>query len=178
MTHDLIFVSLEPWDDIWRRNQFVCCADLARRHPQLKILFVSPARDLSNAIRRRDFRDFRNASVASVPGFPNIYLTRGTKVLPNTIAAGRAFNETLLRRHVRSVAKRLGLHRPILWLNPHSAVHMVGKMNEAAAIYDITDDWTSFKQAPSHIELIKRQDAELMRPKPMPSSSAPNACVK
>jgi hypothetical protein len=29
---DLIFVSLENWDEIWRRNQLVC-AEWARRHP-------------------------------------------------------------------------------------------------------------------------------------------------
>jgi len=35
----LVFLSLEDWDDIWRRNQFVTAA-LARRHPKMKILFV------------------------------------------------------------------------------------------------------------------------------------------
>ncbi len=160
MTNDLIFVSLEPWDDIWRRNQFVC-AELARRHPRMKILFVAPARDLSNAVRRRDFRDFRSGAPTTVPGFANIFLTRGTKVLPNSFAVGRVFNEGQLRRHVRSVADRLGMRQPLLWLNAHSAVHMVGRMGEQGVIYDITDDWTSFQQAASHIELIKRQDREL-----------------
>ena len=51
MPKDLLFLSLEHWDDIWRRNQFVC-ATLARRHPDMKILFSGPARDVSHAARR------------------------------------------------------------------------------------------------------------------------------
>ena len=39
----LIFVFLEDWGEVWRRNQFLC-AGLARRFPERKILFV-PAED-------------------------------------------------------------------------------------------------------------------------------------
>lgn len=44
---DLISVSLEDWDEVWRRNQFLC-AGLARRFPDRKILFVGLARDVSH----------------------------------------------------------------------------------------------------------------------------------
>jgi hypothetical protein len=37
---DLLFLSLENWDDIWRRNQFIY-AELASRHPGMKLLFVA-----------------------------------------------------------------------------------------------------------------------------------------
>ena len=46
MMRDLIFVSLENWDDVWRRNQFVCAA-LAKRFPEMKILFVGLPRNVS-----------------------------------------------------------------------------------------------------------------------------------
>ena len=49
--HDLIFVSLENWDEVWRRNQFLC-AGLARRFPDRKILFVGLPRDVSHGLRR------------------------------------------------------------------------------------------------------------------------------
>ncbi|NBC10727.1 MAG: glycosyltransferase, partial [Planctomycetes bacterium] len=49
---------------------------------------------------------------------------------------------------VRREAKRLGFYddgrRPLLWLNPYHADHMIGRMHEAAVIYDITDDWSQF----------------------------------
>jgi glycosyltransferase involved in cell wall biosynthesis len=38
---------------------------------------------------------------------------------------------------------------------------MVGRMHEAATLYDITDDWTTFTQSPRHTALIRRQDAAL-----------------
>jgi glycosyltransferase involved in cell wall biosynthesis len=50
-------------------------------------------------------------------------------------------NEAMARKHVRGMAARLGMKNPLLWLNPYSAAHMPGTMNERAVIYDITDDW-------------------------------------
>jgi hypothetical protein len=51
---DLIFVSLENWDDVWRRNQFIC-ASLLRRFRHMRLLFVERARDVSHAVRTLQF---------------------------------------------------------------------------------------------------------------------------
>jgi glycosyltransferase involved in cell wall biosynthesis len=161
--NDLLFVSLEPWDDIWRRNQFLCAA-LANRHPTMQILFVAPPRDWSNRVRRwRRSTEPQGATTETAPGFNNIWITRPLKLLPNSLPAGRQFNELLFRHHVRRTARELGLHSPVLWLNPHYAVHMAGCMNESAVVYDITDDWTSLTQSPHQVNLIRRQDAQLCR---------------
>jgi glycosyltransferase involved in cell wall biosynthesis len=40
---------------------------------------------------------------------------------------------------------------------------MVGKMEEAGAVYDITDDWASLSQRPSSQRRVHEQDAELCR---------------
>jgi glycosyltransferase involved in cell wall biosynthesis len=144
---DLIFVSLEPWDAVWRRNQFLC-AELARRRPERQILFVEPPVDVSAAIRRRQPKELLGAGQRSVPGFDNITVTRPRKWLPNKTAATRQCNAARFRRHVYRAAHRLGFYRggrhPLLWLNPYDAVHMIGRMHEAGVIYDITDDWTCF----------------------------------
>ena len=157
---DIIFVSLENWDDVWRRNQFLCAA-YARRHPDAKILFVGLPRDLSGLARRGRFREMRGPADWSPPGLPNIIVTVPPKLLPNTLTAGRRVNEALMRSHVQKTAKRFGVQSPLLWLNPHSAVHMAAKMNERAVIYDITDDWISLTQAPWLVDLIRAQDAAL-----------------
>jgi glycosyltransferase involved in cell wall biosynthesis len=162
MPKDLLFLSLEHWDDIWRRNQFVC-ATLARRHPDMKILFSGPARDVSHAARRLNFKDVAAELPAAVPEFPNILLTRGIKLMPNSLAAGRRVNEALLRRHLRYAAARAGLRNPVLWINPHGAHHCVGRLGESAAVYDITDDWITFSQSPRETALIARQDAALCK---------------
>ncbi len=159
---ELIFVSIEHWDEVWRRNQFVC-AQIARRFPQSKILFVGPVRDISNQIRQGQTAEMRAPSTWQVPGYPNIHVTRPLKLLPNTIAAGRRFNEFLFRRHVRRIAQQLGFRSPVLWLNPHSAVHMIGKMGEDRTIYDITDDWITLTQSEALTRLIVEQDGELCR---------------
>ena len=157
---DIIFVSLENWDDVWRRNQFLCAA-YARRYPDAKIMFVGLPRDLSGLARRGRFREMRGSADWSPPGLPNITVTVPPKLLPNALTAGRRVNEALMRSHVQKAAERLGVQSPLLWLNPHSAVHMAGHMGEQAVIYDITDDWISPTQDASVAALIQAQDAAL-----------------
>ena len=159
---DLIFVSMEDWDDIWRRNQFVC-AGFARRFPDQKILFVGLARDVSNRLRRLKFAELRGEATRTVPDYPNITVTRPLKFLPNSLTIGRRINDRMFRAHVRKVAARLGMKQPVLWLNPHSAVHMAGRMGERAVIYDITDDWISLTQSEALTRLTTQQDALLCK---------------
>lgn len=160
---DLIFVSMENWDIIWRRNQFLC-AGFARRYPQSKILFVGLAKDVSNHLRRRGkLSDLRGASTYHVEGYPNIVVTHPPKFFPNTLTQGRQFNEAIARKHINRAAQSIGIKQPVLWLNPHYAVHMIGRMNERAVIYDITDDWTQFTQSKALTRLVIKQDAELCR---------------
>jgi teichuronic acid biosynthesis glycosyltransferase TuaH len=157
---DVIFVSLESWDEVWRRNQFLC-SGLARRFPQTKILFVGPPRDVSNAVRRRDFCDLRGEVTWKVPGLENITVTRPLKLAPDTLDGGRRWNERMFRSHVARTAREVGLKRPLLWLNPHSAVHMTGRMGERGVVYDITDDWTLTSSPDWEKRLIAQQDRRL-----------------
>ena len=159
---DLIFVSLENWDEIWRRNQFVC-DELARRFPGAKILFVAPPRDVSNQLRRGHSRALaaNAADEWTVPDTCNITVVRPLKLLPNSLAVGRWFNAWLARRQVQGWARRLGLRTPVLWLNDHHAVHMVGKIGAHGVIYDVTDDWIEFAPTPRQRRLAQRSDARL-----------------
>jgi glycosyltransferase involved in cell wall biosynthesis len=158
----LIFVSLENWDDIWRRNQFIC-AELSRRHPDRKILFVGLPHDVSHSLRRGRFSQMRADAPQSLPEFPNIFFFRPVKWWPNTLRAGRKANEASFRRQVRAASRQLALSKPLLWINAHSAAHMVGKMGERGVIYDVTDDWISFNHAPLLRSLVTAQDDFLCR---------------
>lgn len=159
---DVIFVSLEDWDEVWRRNQFICYG-LARRFPDTKILFVGLTRDVSHAVRRGDWGTVRKTALWPVPEQPNITILQPLKLLPNTISWGRRFNEWFLRVQVYRAARSLSLRRPVLWLNPHYAVHMAGRMDECAVIYDITDDWISLTQSDRRRRLVTSQDRALCR---------------
>lgn len=157
--HDIIFVSMENWDEIWRRNQFVV-SELAKRFPDKRILFVGLTRDFSHELRTgKVLRRRKVASSASQ--IPNVSLTNPPKLLPNSIPFCRRINEWMFRVHVRRAARCLGLKKPLLWLNPHYSVHMVGRMNECAVIYDVTDDWTHLKQGKAVMSLTREQDREL-----------------
>ncbi len=160
---DLIFVSLEDWDDIWRRNQFLC-ASLTRRFPHTKLLFVGTPWNLTYHIRHGSFGKLHRPLTRTLPAFPNITVTNPPKFLPETVSSGRAFNEFIARRHVARVARQLGIVNPLLWLNPPSAVHMAGRMNERSVIYDITDDWCEAPSfSPRERKLLIRQDHTLCR---------------
>src|SRR5262249_48215130 len=100
---------------------------------------------------------------SSIAGYPNIAFTRPIKIAPNSLEAGRRINEVLFRSHVRKAALEMGMTNPLLWLNPHSAVHMAGRMGESGVIYDITDDWTLASFSPRDQKLISCQDLELCK---------------
>jgi teichuronic acid biosynthesis glycosyltransferase TuaH len=160
---DVIFVSMEDWDEVWRRNQFVC-AELIKRNPGIRVLFVGRPLDVSNAVRRGRWRRDPGRTTRPVPGMAGVVLTHPPKLFPNSLAAGRLANEAMFRWYVRRAAEAHRLRRPVLWLNPHYAVHMVGRMGERGVIYDVTDDWTMFDGGSAReAALTAEQDRELCR---------------
>lgn len=160
---DMIFVSMENWDEVWRRNLFVC-SKLAKRFPDSKILFCGLPNDISRSMRIGSFRELSYPSTWTVPGYSNIIVTRPPKIVPNRFKWARKVNEIIFRTHVCNVAKKIGIKDPILWLNAHYSVHMAGKMKERMIVYDITDDWALMAgQSQKEKTLISYQDRELCK---------------
>jgi glycosyltransferase involved in cell wall biosynthesis len=161
---DLIFISIEPWDQVWRRNQFVTQL-LAQRHPKQRILWVNPANDVSNSIRKGRFaeaaRRLHTAPPLALRDLPNVFLFTPIKLLPATLQIGSAINDALARRQIRAAARQLGFDKHLLWINPHYAAHMAGHMNESAVIYDITDDWSAMPVPETLRTRILQQDEQL-----------------
>ncbi len=159
---DLIFVSLEDWDEVWRRNQFLC-AQWAQRFPDSKILFAGPPQLLPGHLRegtlRKLWRDWRRKPL----GFPNITTTLLPKPLPNPLPGGRAINEKTARFHLQKMARQLKLRDPLLWLNPNDAGYLIGHLNERGIIYDITDDWELAAPDAAQRQLIHDRDRALCR---------------
>lgn len=158
---DIIFVSLEDWDEVWRRNQFLC-ATLAQRYPDRKILFVGLAFNVSHHLLHGSVQKLRGPITWSVPGFPNITVTHPVKLFPDSWSFGRKINEWMARFQIRRLARRLGMKDAILWLNPLSSLHMARRMGEHGVIYDITDDWTLQPSlSPSERRYAEEQDRAL-----------------
>lgn len=154
----IIFVSLERWDYVWRRNQFIC-AELANRG--WEILFVEPARDITYAIRSGTWSELRPVRVdTTVPG--GVTRVRPTKIMPNSIAAGRAANRCLWLLAVRQALRKLGWSgREVWWVNDHSTAQAVLSQTRAALVYDVTDDWTAFEESPELLARTRTDDARL-----------------
>src|SRR4051812_14535114 len=103
---DILFCSLERWDDVWRRNQFLADS-LLRRYRGLRVPFVEPPADplydLSNRQRpalpriRRLGYDGRLIAVSPL------------KVVPRRVGT---IADTLLRWQVRNFARAARFKRP------------------------------------------------------------------
>lgn len=149
---DLIFLSLEQWDDIWRRNQFLA-SRWARRFPSNKVLFVGPWK-----------RATRGTSVFQpLADAPNLSAMALPKLAPNSVPVGRRLNQANAVRAVRSVARQQGLEHPLLWVNPVDCGFFIERLGERGVVYDITDDWELVGNDASAQSRIRKLDRELCR---------------
>ena len=138
---DLVVMSLERWDDVWRRNQYLI-SGLLDSDPTLRVLFVEPPADPLHALRRRVRPEF-GSRMRRVDD--RLWAVRAVKWLPrrfDPFAAGRPV------RHVRRAAERLGMDDPMLWVNDPGAAD-VARLTGWTALYDMTDDWLSADRPPT-----------------------------
>jgi glycosyltransferase involved in cell wall biosynthesis len=150
--HELVVCSLEPWDEIWRRNQFFV-DELLRRHPCLRVLFVEPAADVLFDLaerRRPTLPSFRRLTAdGRLRGF------RPLKPLPRKL--GPLADEAVMRQ-VRLVVRLLGFVRPVLWINDVTYAPLIQR-TRWPSLYDVTDDWLLAPFPPREIERLRRLDA-------------------
>ncbi len=159
----IIFISLEPWDEIWRRNQFLCDG-LLQRSIETKILFVQPPFDNSYALRTCKLGKIQHKPSRIPSGYGDrLHLLRTTKWFPNSVPLARAWNEKHLLRQIKQALRDLSWVPTHLWINQHEAAHLLDAELVPRAIYDITDDWTKFSGNQSQLDLITKQDAALCK---------------
>ncbi len=154
----MVFVSLEPWDEVWRRNQFVC-RELNTRG--WEILFVEPAADWSAGFRRRDWSQFERRPVWSPEGLDHIKVLRPLKLLPKSIAATQAVNVRLLRKAIASFCAAHDWREPVLWINDQQAWPLAQSGVWDRVIYDVTDDWSTGFTDPALRRRIENDDRAL-----------------
>ena len=109
-------ISLEPWDDVWRRNQHLV-SELVGQGLVGQVRFVAPAAKLRHV-----------ASAAPVPG---------VQVLtPHLIVPIRHGGRRLVAAEVAHLMRGVDL----LWIND-AAVGVQCLRSGQPAVYDVTDDW-------------------------------------
>ncbi|GGI46680.1 glycosyltransferase involved in cell wall biosynthesis [Agromyces flavus] len=156
---DLIVVSLEPWDQVWRRNQHLV-AGLLARDPALRVLFVEPPADPTHDLRsKRRPRLGRGLSEIHDIAPSRLHRLQLTKWMPRRLDART--DDRLAHGIVRGAA-RLGMRHPLLWINdPGMAV--LAERTGWPTLYDITDDWLAADRPAAELERITASEASLMR---------------
>ncbi|WP_375493129.1 glycosyltransferase [uncultured Jatrophihabitans sp.] len=117
-------LSLEPWDDVWRRNQHFA-ARLVRDPAVRDLLFVTPPRG-GLAWRAQRHRPLPGVEVVTPP-----------LLVPRRFGGYRVLG-AWLRRATRSA--------DVLWINDPVA-GVAALRPGVRAVYDVTDDWRSMPQA-------------------------------
>lgn len=160
-SRSLVLVSLEAWDEVWRRNQHLV-ARLLRRDPGLRVLILEPAidplHDLARGERPRRGRGLRRGPI--LPGLdPDaLWLWEPTKTLPRRVDPGqdRRWAATVPR-----LVRRLRMERPTLWVNDPRGVEVL-PLTRWPSVYDITDDWLEADRDPASRALLEDQERRLL----------------
>jgi len=158
---DLVVMSLEPWDDVWRRNQYLV-AGIMRARPLMRVLFVEPASDPLHAITRgarpRRGRGLRPGPAVAGIGPRRLWLLEPTKVLPRRVARDGDVRRSAA---VRQAARGLGLSGPVLWVNdPYGAT--LARVSGWPTLYDVTDDWNSAVRGSAESDRVTSSDRYLV----------------
>jgi teichuronic acid biosynthesis glycosyltransferase TuaH len=130
---EVVLISLEPWDEMWRRNQH-----LASRLPALgladHVTFVNPA---------------RWSGVADYSPVPGVTVHSPRRRIPKRLG-GLRVSAFFLKRRVTRRCDTLWINDPTTgaWLSGHDRV-----------AYDVTDDWRTAPFTPREIRrLIAAED--------------------
>ncbi len=152
--NDLVVLSLERWDAVWRRNQYLI-AGLLSADPTMRVLFVEPPDDPLHDLRERRSPRF-GASVTQVGD--RLWTLRPVKWLPRRLDSG---GDDRRARAIRRAAMRLGFIAPVLWVNDPAAAGIVA-LTGWRSLYDITDDWLSAARPPAELDRIAAGEALLL----------------
>lgn len=134
---DLVVLSLERWDQVWRRNQHLV-AGLLGADPNLRVLFVEPPADPTHDVASRRRPSFGSGiTEVAEPAPGRLWSFRPTKWLPRRLDA-RA--DERLAAAVIGAAELLGMRHPLLWINDPGAVGLAERTGWPT-LYDVTDDW-------------------------------------
>jgi glycosyltransferase involved in cell wall biosynthesis len=148
---ELVVCSLEPWDEVWRRNQ-VFTDNLLRRNPGLRVLFVEPPADPLFDLTRWRAPATPRLRVIGYDG--RLRAFRPLKVLPRRAGV---LADHLLRSQVRLTARLLDFSRPTLWINDVTYSPLI-RSTGWPTVYDVTDDWLAAPFPRRELERIETLD--------------------
>jgi teichuronic acid biosynthesis glycosyltransferase TuaH len=153
---DVVCLSLEPWDDVWRRNQWLA-SEVLKLDPSLRLLFAELPVDPAWAIVHRQVPKRPRTRTEGATG--RLWVTTPWKPLPRRIWSGV---DNFLEQRIVASARRLGMSRPVLWINDSTYAGLVAKTGWPS-VYDITDDWLDLAVPPMQAAREHHNDDLLVR---------------
>lgn len=153
---DLVVISLESWDGVWRRNQHLLWRML-EADADLRVMFVEPPADPAHALRsgRRPSLG-RGPDDAHLPG--RLWTMRPTKLLPRRVDTHA---DHRIARRIARAAHGLGMADPILWVNDPGGAE-VSRLTGWRTLYDMTDDWLSADRPAAERARVASQEEYLL----------------
>ena len=151
----LVVLSLEPWDEVKRRNQLLL-ESLIADIPDLRVLFAEPP---IAALRNVTGTHFPRPAVRPIKALPGVTALRTVQWTPQRLSP---WIPPFAGRSVARAARDLGLDQPVLWINNHSfARFALG--SGWPVVYDITDDWLLADASPTKRRRAALDDELLVR---------------
>jgi teichuronic acid biosynthesis glycosyltransferase TuaH len=153
---DVVCLSLEPWDDVWRRNQHLATQLLGLR-PSLRLLFAAVPVDVAWSLRQGRWPE--RSTLRPVGDTGRLWTMAPRKWLPRRLwpSGDRSLGTQVLR-----AAHRLELRRPVLWINDSTYAPLIERTGWPS-VYDVTDDWLLVDAGPRERERQEHNDATLLR---------------
>ena len=153
---DVICLSLEPWDEVWRRNQHLA-SEVLRLRPTLRLLFVGNPVDITWSLRHGRIPEL--APLRAVGDTGRLWAMSPRKWLPRRIWPR---GDRSLFRQAVAAGRRLGFDHPVLWVNDSTYAPFVADTGWPS-VYDVTDDWLLAHGEGREMERQRRNDAQLLR---------------
>ena len=136
MLDHVTVISLEPWDDTWRRNQHLAHRLVDRGHVR-RLTWISPPR--------------RGLLPSSWSPSPGITVLVPAMPVPRRLGGLSPVARTVARKAADS---------SVLWVNDPRLGAAVAGSTDLPALYDVTDDWRTYP-FPSRIVrgIVRAEDA-------------------
>lgn len=153
---DLIIISLESWNEVWRRNQHLVDGLLAA-DTDLRVVFVEPPADPAHDLASRRAPTWGHGP-RRVRGQQRLVTYRPTKWLPRRLDAGV---DRRLANGIIRMAGRVGFQRPLLWINDPAASQL-SRLSGWPTLYDITDDWLAADRPAAELARLASDEEALL----------------
>ncbi|HWC23442.1 MAG TPA: glycosyltransferase [Flexivirga sp.] len=152
----VVFISLERWDEVWRRNQHLLTR-LRAKGIIGDVLYVEPSVDPLHALLRRH-RPRIGRGLRPLGGQAGVTVLEGTKLLPRRLDRRQ---DDRWADSVRTTAQRIGLDSPLLWVNDPRGAVLLDRV-AWPAVYDITDDWLLATRPEAELNRLRSWESSLL----------------